>query len=172
MSDTYYGAPNDFRSYVMHTHHINGEKDKKALASILSLYNLSDLNSYIEHRMSDHRDEPSIHKAHKDASSKNKYDQKQAAASNAAEQRNLRSQFHSVSARFMTALGNPRTSSAMQPIKLLFKRCQEIFTNARNEDRWLTLTEQQTVKNFIEKFNAAMDAVTNPSTNSSSRRWS
>ncbi len=42
MSDTYYGAPNDFRSYIRHAH-INGQKDKKALAGILSLYNLSDL---------------------------------------------------------------------------------------------------------------------------------
>lgn len=138
MSDTYYGAPNDFRAYIAH-------------------------------RMSDHRDEPSIHKAHKDASSKNKRDQKQATAANTAEQRNLRSQFSAASTRFLQALANPRTTAAMGALKLLHQKCQNIFTTARNEDRWLTLTEMQTVQNFIEKFNSAMSQ--RPES-TGSNRWS
>lgn len=39
----YYGAPNDFRAYVAHSSVVNNGKDKKVLASILSLYNLNDL---------------------------------------------------------------------------------------------------------------------------------
>ena len=127
----YYGAPNDFRSYIAH-------------------------------RMNEH-DDPTIHKARKDANSKNKSSNKQAEMITASEQKSLINDFKTVANKFQQIAYHPQfsqgaTISNLSYLKQLYQKCVDIINAVRSENRWLTLQESQTIRNFIDKVNSSISS--------------